>query len=193
MTASVVRRGKHSSGTKAVLAAAVLVGACAPVVTSAGVPSAAAPNMEAAGGGGLHIHQYQRVDREVTFEQARDAAAAMTRGNLRGHLAVFESPGYAAELEYVHRTVYAPGAPNHRVYWVGAYRPASPAAGIAGWTWLDGSPVPPAITSTWLIDFFEGQVAEGAGLFWLEPPPRLGDYATTNPSKLVSGYIVEFE
>jgi hypothetical protein len=40
MTASPVRRGRHASGTWAVLAAAVLVSACAPVVTSAAAPSA---------------------------------------------------------------------------------------------------------------------------------------------------------
>jgi hypothetical protein len=139
-------------------------------------------------------HYYKRVDqRGLTFDQARAAAASMTFMGLPGHLAIFENATYSQEFAFVHDNVYnVVGVIDRAIYWVGASRPQSTAPGTMGWSWLDGTAVPTTITSTWNIDFQEGQVAEGAGFFQLTST-QLWDYAMSNPTGLVGGYVVEFE
>lgn len=162
-----------------------------PAVTAMPPSHASLPRWSVESGG--NGHYYQRVDQpDLTFDQARQAASAMTFQGLPGHLAIFETPTYDVEVKFVHAEAYAPGVQDDRVYWVGASRAASAAAGPEGWTWVDGNSVPPSLTTGWNIDFHEGQVAEGATFFQARDV-RIWDYDATNSSKLVSGYIVEFE
>jgi hypothetical protein len=79
-----------------------------------------------AGGNG---HFYQRVDETgPTFEQASRAAATMRFNGLPGHLVVFETPAYNAEVTFVHDRIYAPGVSSGRAYWVGAVEFEPPAS-----------------------------------------------------------------
>jgi hypothetical protein len=143
----------------------------------------------AQGGNG---HFYRRIEAEVSFDQARAMAALQMFQSLPGHLVVFETPTYEQEVAFVHDQIYRRGVANHRVYWIGASRTWSEKEASLGWNWVDGQPVPPSIAGTWIIDFAEGPIREGACFFWAEAP-QIGDYAASNPTDLASGYIVEFE
>jgi hypothetical protein len=140
----------------------------------------------ASGGNG---HFYDRVDQtNLTFDQARTAAAALSFTGMPGHLVIFETPTYAAELSFVNANVYAPGVQSSRMYWVGA---SSPSGNSGTYNWVDATAVPQSISDQWNIDHFEGAGTEGIGFF--QPNTTLWDYIATNSSAAVSGYVVEYD
>jgi hypothetical protein len=144
-------------------------------------------------GTGANSHYYQRIDQtNLTFDQAKAAAAAKSSNGLPGHLAIFETNNYANEFTFVRDDVYAPSNTSNRIYWAGASRPQSNNSGNLDWTWVDNTPVPTSITNTWNIDFAEGNIPEGIAYF--QPASaQLWDYDKNNASGFVSGYVVEFE
>ena len=144
----------------------------------------------ASGGNGLY---YERIDQTgLTFDQAKSAAAAKSYLGQPGHLAVFETANYTNEFNFVYANVYSPGASSDRVYWVGASRAITTGGGAGeNWKWVDGTAVPTSITSGWNIDFFEGSVDEAAN-FFRPTSATLWDYASSDPSNYVNGYVVEY-
>lgn len=137
---------------------------------------------------------YERIDTPgLTFEQARDAAASMTFLGLQGRLLVLEMENYNAELNWVFENIYSPElSAGLQVYWVGATRPGSGGMGNVGWTSINGEAVNPSIVgSTWTADYMEGNTPYGA-CYYLNNVAGIGDYAQSNPTNLVRGFIVEY-
>ena len=175
------------------LASVGFVSGCAPALVESNLDPMPGSTDPAIGQSGTR-HQYRRVDQsDLTFDQAKDAAAAMTFNSMPGHLAIFETKTYDGELTYIHDNVYAPGVVPTQLYWIGANRPVSTKDRNLDWNWVDGTAVPPSIASTWFIDFMEGPVPEGVGFFGGLAGKQLGDYSVANPGRIVGGYIIEFE
>jgi hypothetical protein len=165
----------------------VVVPALLGVLVACGVARAAPVEWTPASGGDGHF--YERIDQiNLTFDQARTAAAALNFGGVPGHLAIFETPTYSSELAFVNTNVYAPGVQSSRMYWVGA---SSPSGNSGTYTWVDGTAVPQSISDQWNIDHFEGAGTEGIGFF--VPNSTLWDYIATNSSSAMSGYVVEYD
>lgn len=145
-----------------------------------------------AGGNGDFYEQINTTG-TVTYSQALAGAAERSYNGMPGHLVIFDNANYAAELQFVNQYVYAPYVQyDLNCCWIGAYRPAG-AAGTKydGWSWADGSLIPASITSNWYVDQFEGaDKDEGAVLY--SPGPQPGDYAASDLSNLIRGYIVEY-
>jgi hypothetical protein len=134
-------------------------------------------------------HRYQLVPSPaIPFEKAEAEATAM-----HGHLARLETAGYGVEMKTMHDAVFGPQVRPDKWYWIGASRPNPEGNGVDGWRWNDGTEVPTAITSTWNIDLMEGRVPEGACVSLDRDMMRVGDYAASNPTGIVDGYVVELD
>ncbi|MFL5308195.1 MAG: hypothetical protein ACJ8F1_23470 [Polyangia bacterium] len=139
-------------------------------------------------------HRYQLVERPgVSFERAQQLASAMTFEGMQGHLVVLETSTYGEELVALFQSVHLQAQRGNKWYWIGASRPLSNKPAQEGWRWIDGSEVSTSLTSTWVIDMFEGPVPEGACATFRDTSPVLGDYAAVNPTGIVTGFLVEFE
>jgi hypothetical protein len=115
-----------------------------------------------------------------------------------GELAVLDT-NYTAATNFISSNVMygstgTGAAPTNELYWVGVSSPTGNStpndANYSDWTWVNGSPVPDSVVSTWDIDHAEGAGPEGAGYF--SGTSQLWDYIETSSSNLDYGYIVEF-
>lgn len=157
-------------------------------------------------GPGADGNYYQRIDEHsgtpLTYAQAASEASTkeIVAGGtlvLTGQLAVL-NPDYTDAFTFLRNNVmYASGsaAPDNEIYWVGASSPTGNQppndANNSDWTWINGSPVPDSVASTWDIDHNEGPGPEGIGYFQ-SGSGTLWDYISTANSNLAYGYVVEF-
>jgi hypothetical protein len=157
-------------------------------------------------GSGGNGYYYERVDMHsstpLTFQLAEADAAAMSytvgSATYSGELAVLDT-NYTAATNFISSNVMygstgTGAAPTNELYWVGVSSPTGNStpndANYSDWTWVNGSPVPDSVVSTWDIDHAEGAGPEGAGYF--SGTSQLWDYIETSSSNLDYGYIVEF-
>jgi hypothetical protein len=157
-------------------------------------------------GPGANNAYYERMDVAAgpfTYEAAKLHASTMTLtvgpNTYTGELAVLDT-NYSNAFTFIHDNVMygssgTGSAPSNVMYWVGASSPTGNQppndANNSDWTWVNGSPVPDSVASTWDIDHAEGAGAEGIGYFH-STSPTLWDYLTTAPSNLAGGFVVEF-
>ncbi len=165
----------------AILAAAALV--------TAGTAKADPIQWTVAGGG--NGDYFERIDQTgLSLQAAETDAAALTFDGMTGELAQFDltdPTAYDAERDFVFTNVYSPGISNNAIYWLGAFLPA----GSSTWNWIDGDPIPSAISNGFDVDHAEGAGDEGGG-FFQTGSDTIWDYIATDSTNQSAGYIVEF-
>lgn len=92
----------------------------------------------------MPVNMYEIVQAPgLTWSAARDAAAAMTRQGVSGHLATITSASEDEQIETM-RQMVGGGA-----YWVGGFQPAGETSVYNGWQWLNNEgPIPGANDGT---------------------------------------------
>jgi len=109
---------------------AVVVLACA--LTAA---QAAPIQWTVASGGNGHVYDVVTAPTDLTWDQAKAAAEAMSWGGVSGHLATLTSQ---AENDFV-TGLLSPVPQGHNYCWIGGYQPGGPEP-AGGWAWVTGEP-----------------------------------------------------
>jgi hypothetical protein len=155
------------------------------------VPASATPiQWQVSDGGNGHWYEVIQAD-NLPFDQAVSAASALSYNGVSGSLVVFETATYSEEIAFVYNNLKN-DITTYRLYWVGAFNPAA-GTGTAEdqWAWITGEVVPAAVISNWVIDYWEGRVAEGIAFYYGNT--TLGDHNAYYPtSGAVAGYVVEY-
>lgn len=97
--------------------------------------AAAAPVQWSVGDGG-NDHYYERIDADVSWDQARTQANAMWYNKMQGYLVTITSAG--ENLFLTNNPQLGDGVTNNRLHshWTGGYQPVGSAEPDGGWSWV---------------------------------------------------------
>lgn len=143
-------------------------------------------------------HFYERVDSQVTWNQARAMANGMSYNGVQGHLVTITS--LEENLFLTNDSALGDaGADLLHVHWTGGFQPAGSTEPAGGWSWVTGEAFS---YSNWCptepnnsgdenyLGFDHGFTADGK--MWNDLPAL---WDTSNPASLYfgSGFIVEYD
>jgi len=143
-------------------------------------------------------HYYERIDSEVTWDQARSLAEGKSYNGVQGHLVTITS--LEENLFLTNDSALGDGASDLlHVHWTGGYQPAGSTEPAGGWAWVTGEAFS---YSNWAtgepnnygdekyLGFDHGFTADGK--MWNDLP-ALWDLSDPTAKYFGLGYIVEYE
>lgn len=144
-------------------------------------------------------HYYEKIDGEVTWDEANSNASSQVYMGLQGHLVTITS---AAENLFLTNNADIGGGENLNLihlYWTGGFQPAGSDEPDGGWSWITGeaftynnwaSGEPNDYAGEMYLGFDHGFTADGK--MWNDLPAL---WDVDDPTSLFKGpgYIVEYD